>query len=65
MRSEGQRGCRRRGNGVDRWSDSSQQSRAGWTGTMTTNYSEQIGRLLGNTSTGPTIRGMRIMGAET
>ena len=64
MRSEEQRGCRRRGNDVDHWSDSS-KSCAGWTGTMTTNYSEQIGRLLCNTSTGTTIRGLRIMGGET
>jgi hypothetical protein len=48
MRSEEQRGCRRRGNDVDHWSDSS-KSCAGWTGTMTTNYSEQISRLLCNT----------------
>jgi|HubBroStandDraft_6_1064221.scaffolds.fasta_scaffold178409_2 hypothetical protein len=65
MPSEGQRVCRRRGNGVDRWSDSSQQTCAGWTGTMTTNYSEQVGCLACNASTGTTIRGMRIMGAET
>jgi hypothetical protein len=43
----------------------SQQSCTGWTGTMTTNYSEQVGCLACNASTGTTIRGMRIMGAET